>query len=159
MVMAGKRFKTLTKTHYDQARRLAANGLNRGMIAQALGMSQATLYRRADTDAKLRAALEAGDADDLQLCVSVLREKALAGSHLHMDRYLQLRHGVYIGGAKPNGFEKKDTQIVVVMPFETGQAGWQEQIEGEFNHIIEQENGQSLIQEHVQESSDNTETQ
>lgn len=157
--MAGKPYKTLTKTHYDQAKRLAANGLSRAMIARALGFSEVTLYRRAEKDEKLKAALAAGDADDLQLCVNVLREKALAGSHLHMDRYLQLRHGVYIGGAKPNGFEKKDTQIVVVMPFETGQAGWQEQIEGEFNHVIEQEKALEFVQNQVQENETQEETQ
>lgn len=123
--MAGRKPIKLTKKHYDTALRLSSNGLSRGMIAQALGMSEATLYRRIETDAKLKEVLTLGDTEDLQLCVSVLREKALNGSAMHMDRYLQLRHSLYVGNARPNGFEPKAGPTIVVIPFETNQAEWQ----------------------------------
>jgi len=153
--MAGKRSIKFTKKHYDLAQRLAANGLSRLMIAQALGMSEATLYRRLENDARLKECLAIGDQEDVQLCVNVLREKALQGSAQHMDRYLQLRHGIYIGGAKPQGFERREGPLIVVVPFQTGQDKWEldntlsieqdgETIDGEFdtelvhNHLIEQ---------------------
>lgn len=123
--MAGRKPIKLTKKHYDTAKRLASNGLSRIMIAQALGMSEPTLYRKIDSDDRLRQALAEGDSEDLQLCVNVLREKALGGSAMHMDRYLQLRHSLYVGNARPNGYEPKSAPTIVVVPFETGQARWE----------------------------------
>ena len=147
--MAGKKARTLTKQHYDLAKRLSSNGLSRGMIAQALGMHESTLYRRMEKDARLEAALKAGDDEDMQLCVNVLRERAMQGSAQHMDRYLQLRHGVYIGGARPNGFERREGPTIVVVPFQTGQAAWEHIAESEQGDTFENE----LIQNYIQDQS------
>lgn len=144
--MAGKKSRVLTKKDYDLARRLASNGVSRAMIAGALGMHEATLYRRQDKDARLSEALTSGDSEDIQLCVNVLRERALAGSAQHMDRYLQLRHGLYIGGAKPQGFERRDGPTIVVVPFQTGQVAW----DGEVGEVEGQVFDNELIQQHVQ---------
>lgn len=116
--------------------------MSRAMIAQNLGMSVPTLYRRVEVDEKLRAALGDGDSQDLQLCVDTLREKALAGSAQHMDRYLQLRHGIYIGGSKPNGFDRRDGPVIVVVPFETGQDKWND------NVLIDNELNDGQLLEH-----------
>ena len=152
--MAGKKARALTKHHYDLAKRLSSNGLSRAMIAQALGMHETTLYRRMEKDARLEAALKIGDSEDLQLCVNVLRERALAGSAQHMDRYLQLRHGVYIGGARPHGFERRDGPTIVVVPFQTGQQAWEHIAEAEQGDTYESEVIQNYIQDQTKEEKD-----
>jgi hypothetical protein len=137
--MAGKKSIKFDKRHYDLARRLSANGLSRVMIAKALGVNEVTLYRRMDKDARLKEALTLGDSEDIQTCVSVLRERALNGSAQHMDRYLQLRHGLYIGGARPAGFERRANQMIVVIPFETGNEEWSKLAGSERARVIEGE--------------------
>ena len=122
---------------------MAADGISRDLIAEALGLSRAAFYQRIKTDKTLKLSLANGDAKDLGACMGVLREKALGGSYQHMDRYLFHRYGLRSGG--DSGSNTQGVTITVAMPFETGRKGWAEVINQGPNdtvgHTIEHDEG------------------
>ena len=110
-------------SHYKTAREMAGRGQSREMIAEALGLSRAAFYQRIKTDKTLKLSLSNGDAQDIGECFGVLREKAIAGSYQHMDRYLFMRHGLRSGG---DGVSSTGAVVInVTVPFDTGRNGWE----------------------------------
>lgn len=125
--MAGSHI-TLNATHYEAARDLAARGVSRAMIAESFNISVTSFHRLVERDGALRAALDRGDAADILEITNVYREKTLAGSYQHGDRYLFLQHAIRSQGeaASPAG----GVTIHVSLPFSTGREGWSSVIDG-----------------------------
>ena len=110
----GRALQRLTKRHYKKVATWAAEGATRESMARGLGVSRATFYRWIEKDEALKEALQVGDAEDFQICQSVLRKKGIEGSFNHLAGYMRLSHKVNIADSSSQG--AGGIQVVVNMP-------------------------------------------
>ena len=83
----------MTEDVLEAAEESAARGLSESQVADALGVSRATLLRRKKDDEAFDAAIKRGKARGIQLISNALFEAAIEGSVPAMIFYLKARAG------------------------------------------------------------------
>lgn len=111
--------RPISPAKYKKVYQLAASGATRTAIAQFLKVSRAHFYELIKTNPTLLEAVELGEAIDVSICKSVIRDRAMSSKNPGwMDRYLHYKHGI----KHMNSSVQSVGGVVInlVMPFESG---------------------------------------
>ena len=109
----------MTEDVLEAAEESAARGLSESQVADALGVSRATLLRRKKDDEAFDAAIKRGQARGIQEVSNALFEAALQGCVPAMIFYLKARAG---WSDKPLGLPENlpVPQLTIICPDEEG---------------------------------------